>query len=457
MTDKKQNLDTALLDVCLKIAQARNFADLWSTFSDTITELTNAESIIYYDYNLKENTLVLRGSHDEKIGSFTLEKGAVGLVAEKGEYLVLNNPQGSAIFDPTIDNPYGLDLKNLMVVSVEDMHKNLLGVFSVLNIPDGIGTRDEYVGCTLSEYLAAAIVRMGEIEHEVDFNKSLLELFSSLVDMAFPGFTGHTGRVHDLVMKIGADLGLGPQAMRELSTVTYLHNIGKNLLGPDTYNYILGSPTSTEYMYFTTGAFQKLRFPPALKNSRLIEEQYLSCVAELIRDHYGNSEFEIKTMTTDEIRQAARVIFFADAYDQQALRGIRDKDVIAELAQYVKDAFDERIVELIKKHAVRIGPAEKTEGTKLAKPALVKLLYNNNLGPLEFHAEVETFSENGITFFSDKRLPLGAILKFEIMILDYPMKAIGRVMSVRDEQDRFLTSAHFVWTETKSKFNSEAY
>lgn len=157
---------------------------------------------------------------------------------------------------------------------------------------------------------------------------------------------GHSQRVCDLSLLLGAQLGFGHEALEELRIGTILHDIGK--IGvPDA---ILNKPGR-----LTDDEFERMKQHPVIGFEICKPLQLSEGVLMIIRNHHEKLDGTgyPDGLKGGELPLALRIVCVADAFDamssRRPYRGVMDiKVVVSELSKGAGQQFDPVVVETLK-------------------------------------------------------------------------------------------------------------
>jgi putative nucleotidyltransferase with HDIG domain len=142
----------------------------------------------------------------------------------------------------------------------------------------------------------------------VERSMAALEALSATVDARDTYTAGHSRRVRDYAMAVGAELGLAPEELDMLSQAAMLHDIGK-IAVPDSVLLKEGKLEAAEWIVMKSHAEE---------GARIIERLgYLDEVVPAIRHHHERPDGRgyPAGLRGDEIPVPARIIHVADALD----------------------------------------------------------------------------------------------------------------------------------------------
>ena len=155
---------------------------------------------------------------------------------------------------------------------------------------------------------------------------------------------GHCYRLERMAIRTGEDLGLGGQALIDLSYAAYLHDIGKVQV-PDE---ILGKEGQ-----LTDAEWSEMKRHPEYGAEMLREKDFLGGAAEIVKSHherYDGSGYP-QGLKGDEIPIGARIVAVADTYDAMTSQRtyqqepLSKSEAIEELRKHAGTQFDPKVVE----------------------------------------------------------------------------------------------------------------
>jgi putative nucleotidyltransferase with HDIG domain len=142
----------------------------------------------------------------------------------------------------------------------------------------------------------------------IERSTNALEALSATVDARDAYTSGHSRRVRDISVALGAQLGLGDGDLEIVSQAALLHDIGK-IAVPDSVLLSPGKLTQAEWLVMKSHSEE---------GARIIERLgYLDEVVPAIRHHHERPDGRGYPLSLrgDEIPLAARIIHVADALD----------------------------------------------------------------------------------------------------------------------------------------------
>ncbi len=177
-------------------------------------------------------------------------------------------------------------------------------------------------------------------DHGTDLRKvfqgEIIDLINTLE--AYDSYTsGHTGKVTDLCLSIGTQMGFTPEQLEDLRWGAMLHDVGKVAVDPDILNKP-GELTSSEYRHIMTHAIVGPSLVKPFVNGRIID------IISHHHDHYDGTGFG-QTIRGREIPVESRIIAVVDAYqamisDRPYRKAMSPLDAIEEITWNAGSQFD---------------------------------------------------------------------------------------------------------------------
>jgi response regulator RpfG family c-di-GMP phosphodiesterase len=175
-----------------------------------------------------------------------------------------------------------------------------------------------------------------------DSYRSTLKALAAALEMRDHETRGHSERVVQFSLRLGRELGLGPEELRSLEFGALLHDIGK--IGvPDA---ILRKPQS-----LTEAEWEKMRLHPELGQRILRGIEFLEGAARVVAQHHekwDGSGYPLG-LKAHEIDLNARIFAVADAFDaivsDRVYRAGKPYEMAAaELDKFAGKQFDPRVI-----------------------------------------------------------------------------------------------------------------
>ncbi|MBI5469545.1 MAG: GAF domain-containing protein [Deltaproteobacteria bacterium] len=170
-----------------------------------------------------------------------------------------------------------------------------------------------------------------------------VKTLSKAIDAKSPWTSGHSERVTEIAIGIGAEMGLGEDELKDLELAGLLHDIGK--LG--TYEYILDKPGR-----LNEEEQKIIRLHPAKGAEILAPIKELKKIAPVIRHHHENYDGTgyPDGLKGEMIPFASRILTVADTVDAMGAdrpyrKGRTTDEIVAELKRCSGTQFDPVIVD----------------------------------------------------------------------------------------------------------------
>ncbi len=311
-------------------------------------KVTNSEagSLLLYDSDTKELYFdVTMGEKAEKIKTIRLKlgQGIAGWVALTKEVLIVNDVQNDKRFFREADEKSGFTTKSMICVPILSKER-LLGVLQVINKIDSPFTDyDAELLKALSNQVAVAIENARLYS---DMKETFYEIVFALADTIEkrdPYTGGHTKRVMNYSLAIGAEMGLEKEEFERLKLGAILHDIGKIGIR-DRILLKEGELTQDEFEMIKAHTIYGAEILQHVKKLDVI----LPCVK------YHHEKFDgtgyPERLKGEEIPLIARIIAVADTFDAMTTdrpyrKGLSFEEAIAELKNKAGTQFDPVVVE----------------------------------------------------------------------------------------------------------------
>lgn len=170
-----------------------------------------------------------------------------------------------------------------------------------------------------------------------------VKTLSKAIDAKSPWTSGHSERVTEIAIGIGAEMGLGEDELKDLELAGHLHDIGK--LG--TYEYILDKPGR-----LNEEEQKIIRLHPAKGAEILAPIKELKKIVPVIRHHHENYDGTgyPEGLKGEMIPFASRILTVADTVDAMGAdrpyrKGKTTDEIVAELKRCSGTQFDPAIVD----------------------------------------------------------------------------------------------------------------
>lgn len=163
---------------------------------------------------------------DIKGGFVKKGEGVLGLVAETGEPVIINDVIKDKRYKMALDNETGIYKKSLICVPLIYSHQ-IIGVIEVLNKMEGIFTEeDEKLLFALADQAAISIMQSRLIENQHNDIMQMVETLIEAQNMFIPDKCGHPQRVASYSDLIGKKMGLSKAELKNLHYAALLHDVG---------------------------------------------------------------------------------------------------------------------------------------------------------------------------------------------------------------------------------------
>ena len=200
---------------------------------EAATQLMKAEvgSLLLIDE--EKNQLffeVALGDKEETIKKITLNlgEGIAGWVAQKGESLIINDPEKDPRFFKGVDEKTEFKTRNIICVPVK-VKERTIGVLEAINKKEGedFNEEDLVFFTSLSDQVAIALdnARLYQELEEMFFQTA--ESLADAIEKRDPYTGGHTQRVTTYSLATAKYLSLKPEELKWLKISAVLHDIGK--------------------------------------------------------------------------------------------------------------------------------------------------------------------------------------------------------------------------------------
>lgn len=173
---------------------------------------------------------------------------------------------------------------------------------------------------------------------------SLLKALSEIVDARDTHTQGHSIKVCQYALAMGAELGFSPRRLERLEIAALLHDIGK--LGVEAF--ILQKPTDLNEL-----EAMAVRHHPLLSVRILKSVVQLADVIPFIRHHHERYDGQgyPDGLRGEQIPMEARILTVADSFDAMTShrpyrKAMSPQAALAELQEKAGTQFDPRIVEV---------------------------------------------------------------------------------------------------------------
>ncbi len=235
--------------------------------------------------------------------------GIAGQVVRTGKPLIVNDVSRSANFHQIIDDTTGFSTKSLVCAPLT-VHRKILGVIEVLNKRDGSVFDEEDLESVVSVAKTAAMAIENTRLHDtvLDAYKTTVAALAAAIDAKDSHMRGHSQRVMEYSLKMGATLFFSPEEMETLEYASMLHDIGKIAIDSSILNK--AGP-------LTAGEWEIMHAHPVIGAELLKEIPFLEKASGLVHCHhekYDGTGYP-DGLRGEDIPVGSRIIAVAEAFD----------------------------------------------------------------------------------------------------------------------------------------------
>ena len=347
---------TALLNVARTLAAETNTDTLLKTVAEEIKKVLNADRCTVFLLDKEKNELwskVALGMESKEI-RLSADTGIAGYSAKTGEIINIKDAYSDPRFNKDIDKQTGYVTKNMITMPIWNLKHEILGVFQVLNKPDGEFTKqDEETLLTIGSSVGIAIENAKLFDAQQKMINSQRQLFSSFIDTLAASIdardkitAGHSSRVKMYSELIADVLNLPQQEKENVSHAAILHDIGKigirdSVLQKD------GKLTDEEYAHIQ----QHVKITYDILTKIYLNDEFKD-VAEIASSHHEkyNGTGYFRKLKEGEIPFGGRILAVGDVFDAiTSKRHYRDKMPIKQALDIIKNGagahFDPAVVD----------------------------------------------------------------------------------------------------------------
>ena len=235
--------------------------------------------------------------------------GIAGWVARNSKPIIVNNVNGDARFDKTIDLTTGFVTKSIICAPMI-VHRKIIGVIEVLNKLDGSNFSEQDLETLISVTPTAAMaIENARLNQSVlDAYKGTIRALAAAIDAKDPYTRGHSERVMGYTLQAGQALSLPEEELEVLEYASILHDIGKISID----DRILNKPDS-----LTPKEWEIVHEHPATGANMIKDIPFLEKASELVRHHHERYDGKgyPDGLKGSRIPVGARLIAVADAFD----------------------------------------------------------------------------------------------------------------------------------------------
>lgn len=347
---------TALLNVARTLAAETNTDTLLKTVAEEIKKVLNADRCTVFLLDKEKNELwskVALGMESTEI-RLSADTGIAGYSAKTGEIINIKDAYSDPRFNKDIDKQTGYVTKNMITMPIWNLKHEILGVFQVLNKPDGEFTKqDEETLLTIGASVGIAIENAKLFDAQQKMINAQRQLFSSFIDTLAASIdardkitAGHSSRVKMYSELIADVLNLPQQEKENVSHAAILHDIGKigirdSVLQKD------GKLTDEEYAHIQ----QHVKITYDILTKIYLNDEFKD-VAEIASSHHEkyNGTGYFRKLKEGEIPLGGRILAVGDVFDAiTSKRHYRDKMPIKQALDIIKNGagahFDPAVVD----------------------------------------------------------------------------------------------------------------
>lgn len=145
---------TALADFGRALLKRPTLSEGLPMISEYAKEVSGAERCSIFIYNPKIQMLwTTLADGIEKI-MVHVDDGIVGSTVREGKPILVNNPYHDERFLHTIDNKTGFVTENIASIPIFDSKRHIIGVFQLLNKPEGFSSEDAKFMIFFAHYIS---------------------------------------------------------------------------------------------------------------------------------------------------------------------------------------------------------------------------------------------------------------------------------------------------------------
>eukprot|EP00002_Diphylleia_rotans_P031762 TRINITY_DN6614_c0_g1_i1.p1 TRINITY_DN6614_c0_g1~~TRINITY_DN6614_c0_g1_i1.p1 ORF type:complete len:863 (+),score=182.74 TRINITY_DN6614_c0_g1_i1:37-2625(+) len=169
-----------VMDITTQISFCQTVEEVISQVTSGIEEILLAEKVQLYTISSPGELSLFQANSSDVSKSFSTSRGVLGHVAESGEMENLSDPVSHPHYDPEIDSPYPLVLRNLIAVPLIDRFNQVFAVIVAFNKATGdFAKEDEVIIQSLVDQASNNIQHFKlllKTQREKQKNQSLLEV-----------------------------------------------------------------------------------------------------------------------------------------------------------------------------------------------------------------------------------------------------------------------------------------
>jgi GAF domain-containing protein len=139
--------------------------------SEYAKNISHAERCSIFIRNFSTKTLWTTLADGTETITLHEEDGIAGQTLKEGKPLLINDPYSDEHFLSSIDNKTGFVTKNIASIPIFDSNRRIIGVFQLLNKPDGFSSEDAKFMIFFAHYISTYL----ELSLSYDNQGSLLK------------------------------------------------------------------------------------------------------------------------------------------------------------------------------------------------------------------------------------------------------------------------------------------
>lgn len=289
---------------------------------------------------------------DEALLALSVKLGIAGLVAVTKKTLVIPDAWADSRFDASYDKRTGYHTRNILCVPLVNPAGEALGVIQAINKNRGLfNEEDRRTLESIAGIVAIAFENaMLLADHDRQFH-SLVEVLAASIDAKDALTAGHSHRVADIAVAIGAALGFTEADLDVLRVAALLHDYGK--IGID--DSVLkkeGKLTAEEYAHMQRHAALTFDILDKIHFARKYGD--VPVVASSHHERLDGAGYP-RGLMAQEIPFLAKILAVADVFealtaDRHYRRGMDEDRALAIIDEGCGDKFDPHVVAALKRH-----------------------------------------------------------------------------------------------------------
>ncbi len=349
----------SLVDFLGKIGANLDRNQILRLIIQNASELLGAEAGSLFMMDAETKHLVMEVSsnlNDEQSTKVRvpLGKGIIGYVAQTGEPVIVNDARSDSRHFDGVDRAIQFTTRSLLAVPLRtrtinlgqrrgQMTEQVIGGLEAINKKGG--SFDELDLSLLETFAnqAATILQIATLYADsLQLFEDMIRVLMEMLDARDPYTQGHSVRVSDLSVMIGAQLGLDSETLYHLRLGSLMHDIGK--IGvPDAVLRKQGPLTEEEFLMMKTH--------PQTGERILSQVHLLSDERYAVTQHHERFDGKgyPRGLAGDEISILGRIVAVADAFDaitssRPYRKGMTIEQALERIGSGAGTQFDPRVV-----------------------------------------------------------------------------------------------------------------